>query len=73
MNASLDAPIRVIILDSHTLVRAGLRFIVDSQPGMKVVSEAGEANEALEIVACNKPDIILDKLDLIGSISLEII
>jgi two-component system response regulator NreC len=72
MNASLDEPIRVVILDSHALVRAGLRLIVDSHPSMKVVGEAGEANEELEIVSRQKPDIILLKLDPIGSIGLEI-
>jgi len=73
MNASLDALIRVVIIDSHTLVRTGLRLIVDSHPGMKVVGEAGEANKGLEIVDCQKPDIILIKIDPTGSIGLEII
>ncbi len=73
MNASLDGPIRIVIIDSHTLVRAGLRLIVDSRTDMKIVGEAGEAIEALEIVACQKPDIILLKVDPNGSIGLEII
>ena len=73
MNASFDDLIRVVILDSHTLVRAGLRLIVDSQPGIKVVGEAGETNEALEIVTSQKPDIILLKVDPIGEIGLDIV
>jgi two-component system, NarL family, nitrate/nitrite response regulator NarL len=73
MNASLSGPIRIVILDSHTLVRTGLRLIVDSQPDMKVVGEAGETIEAIEIVTCQKPDIILLKLDPNGSLGLEII
>ena len=73
MNDSPDSPIRIVILDSHTLVRAGLRLIVESQPGLKVVGEAGEATEGLEIIACQKPDIILLKIDPVGSIGLEII
>jgi len=73
MSDTTDDPIRIVILDSHTLVRAGLRLIVDSHPGMKVVGEAGEATEGLEIVACQKPDIILLKLNPTGNIGLEII
>ena len=73
MKASPDEPIRIVIIDSHTLVRAGLRLIVDKHRGMKMVGEAGEAKEGLEIVASQKPDIILLKLDPFRSIGLEII
>ena len=73
MNVSFDKPISIVILDSHALVRAGLRLIVESYPGMKVVGEAGEANEGLEIVANQNPDIILLKLDPVGNFGLEII
>jgi DNA-binding NarL/FixJ family response regulator len=73
MKASSDKPIRIVIIDSHTLVRAGLRLIVERQPGMKVVGEAVDAKEGLEIVAGQKPDIILLKLDPVRSIGLEII
>lgn len=73
MNTSSDGAIRIVIIDRHTLVRTGLRLIVDSQPGMKVVGEAGDANEAMEIVTRQKPDIILLKLDPTGDISVEII
>jgi len=73
MKASSDETIRIVIIDSHTLVRAGLRLIVDRHPDMKVVGEAGEANEGLEIVALQKPDIILLILDPLRSIGLEII
>jgi DNA-binding NarL/FixJ family response regulator len=73
MNTPLDELIRIAILDNQTLVRAGLRLIIESHPGLKVVGEAGEANEALEIVTYQKPDIILLKVDPIGTIGLEII
>lgn len=73
MNDSLDEPIRIVIIDSQTLVRTGLRLIVDSHTGMKVVGEARDANEGLEIVASLKPDVILLKIDPAGSIGLDII
>jgi len=73
MKASAEKPIRIVIIDSHTLVRTGLRLIIERQPGMKVVGEAGGAKEGLEIVLGQKPDIIVLKLDPSRSIGLEII
>ena len=48
-------------------------MIVDSHPGMKVVGEAGNPNEALEIATCQKPDIIVLKLDPAAKINTDII
>jgi DNA-binding NarL/FixJ family response regulator len=59
-------PIRIVILDSHTLFRAGVRRIIESQPGMEVVGEAGSLSESLEIITNLKPDIILVELNLTG-------
>lgn len=73
MKSSSAELIRIIIIDSHSLVRAGLRLILESKAGFKVVGEAGKASEALEIVAVKKPDIILLKLDPFSSIGLDII
>jgi two-component system, NarL family, nitrate/nitrite response regulator NarL len=65
--------IRIVIIDSHTLVRTGLRLILENQPGFKVVGEASKASEALEDVAAQKPDIVLLILDPLSSIGVEII
>lgn len=73
MKDGSDKPIRIVIIDSHTLVRTGLRFIVEGSPVLKVVGEARNANEATDIVASQKPDIILLKLDPFNSIGVEII
>jgi two-component system nitrate/nitrite response regulator NarL len=73
MKTSSEKTIRIVIIDSHTLVRIGLRLIIEKHVGLKVVGEAGKASEGLEIVASKKPDIILLKLDPSGSIGLEII
>jgi two-component system nitrate/nitrite response regulator NarL len=73
MDAFADGNIRIVILDSQTLVRTSLRLIVDRHVGMKVVGEAGDTGEGLEIVASLKPDIILLKTNPAGSIGLDII
>ena len=57
-------PVRIVILDSHTLFRAGLRYILNDQAGMQVVGEAGSLSEGLELVTSLKPDIILVELNL---------
>jgi two-component system, NarL family, nitrate/nitrite response regulator NarL len=55
-------PIYVLIADDHLVVRAGLRMLIDSQPTMKVVGEAGTKEEVLTLASREQPDIIL--LDL---------
>src|SRR4030067_1229155 len=57
-------PIRIVILDNHALVRAGIRLLIESQPGMEIVGEAGNLSESIEIIINNTPDIILLELNL---------
>jgi two-component system nitrate/nitrite response regulator NarL len=66
MPDSAKHSIRIVILDSQTLFRAGLRRIIESQPGMAVVGEAGSSAESLELIPTLKPDIILVDLNLSG-------
>ncbi|SCD97239.1 Response regulator receiver domain-containing protein, partial [Streptomyces sp. SolWspMP-sol7th] len=42
------APIRVLLADDHALVRRGLRLILDAEPDLTVVAEAGDGAEAVE-------------------------
>jgi two-component system nitrate/nitrite response regulator NarL len=73
MKSSSPEQIRIVIVNSHTLIRAGLRLLLESHPELKVVGEAGKTSEAVEIVLSLKPDIILLKLDPFSSIDLDII
>lgn len=50
-------PIRVEIADDHTLLRQGLRRILESRPGMIVVAEAGSGLEAVEMARIHEPDV----------------
>ena len=56
--------IRILLIDDHVVVRAGLRMLIESQPGLKVVSEAGDRASAIAAVRSEQPDIILLDLHL---------
>ncbi|GAB3395300.1 response regulator [Amycolatopsis echigonensis] len=49
----------VLICDDQELVRVGLRMIVDSQPDLEVVAEAGDGAEAVELARAQRPDLVL--------------
>ena len=66
-----SSPIRVILIDDHTIVRAGLRMLLGNAPNLKVVGEAGNRADALALAASQQTDIILLDLDIEGESSLD--
>ncbi len=52
-------PIRILLVDDHTIVRKGLRALLGQQPGMVVVGEAGDGEEAVARAEALQPDVIL--------------
>lgn len=65
--------VRIMLVDDHTVVRAGLRMLIESRPGLQVVGEAATTDEALTVAAQSQPDIILLDLDLGGDSGLDIL
>jgi len=59
-------PIRVVIVDDHALLREGTRWILQQEPSIDVVGEAGRGDEAVELVGRLKPDVVLLDLRLPG-------
>ena len=56
--------IRIVMMDDHVLVRAGLRMILEKQPDMEVVGEADEGESGLQLIRQLKPDIALVDLHM---------
>jgi len=56
-------PVTVLIADDHAVVREGLRTLIGSEDGLKVVGEAGDGVEAVIMARSLKPDVIL--MDLV--------
>jgi DNA-binding NarL/FixJ family response regulator len=54
-------------------VLAGLRMLIESQPGLAVIGEASNAEQALAVVARERPEIVLLDLDLAGRSGLDLI
>ncbi|MBP9902490.1 MAG: response regulator transcription factor [Verrucomicrobiota bacterium] len=64
-------PIRVILADDHTLVRAGIRALLEKLPKVEVVGEAGDGRAVLELVRLHRPDVVLLDITMPGLNGLE--
>lgn len=51
--------VSVVLAEDHALVRAGIRGLVEQMPGVRVVGEAADGREAIDVVAATNPDIVL--------------
>ena len=51
--------LRILVVDDHALVRAGLRRLIEEIDGVEVIGEASDANEALELVESSRPELIM--------------
>jgi two-component system, NarL family, response regulator NreC len=65
------ADIKVVLADDHGVVRQGLKLIVEGQPGMRVVAEAGDVEETLRMTRAHRPRILVLDMNMPGGDSLE--
>lgn len=56
--------LRIVIVDDHSVVRRGVRALLESQPGWEVVAEAQTGREAVDVVKRLQPDIVVIDLSL---------
>jgi two-component system response regulator NreC len=52
-------PIRIILADDHTVMRSGLRLLLERQPNLEVVGEASDGKQAVDLAAAQKPDVVI--------------
>ena len=51
--------IRILLADDHTVMRSGLRLLLERQPNFQVVGEAADGRQAVELAASEKPDVVV--------------
>jgi DNA-binding NarL/FixJ family response regulator len=64
---------RFLIIDDHPLFRAGLKQLINQEKGFTVIAEAGDAEEALDLVSQEVPDFAIVDISLKGMNGLELI
>lgn len=66
-------PIRILLVDDHAVVRAGIRMLIECRPGFEVVGDVSKGQDALDILGREHVDIILLDLDLDGENGLDLL
>lgn len=64
---------RVLIVDDHPLVRTGFAQLISDEVDLEVCGEAADETEALQLVAANRPDLVIVDLSLAGGSGLNLI
>jgi two-component system response regulator NreC len=67
------SPLRIALSDDHAVVRAGLRLLLEAQPGWTVVAESGDAESAARDVRIHHPDVLVLDLIMPGRSSLDVL
>jgi two-component system response regulator NreC len=68
-----ESPLRIVIADDHSVVRRGLRQVLDQEPGLEVVAEAEDIEGARRYTRGHKPDVLVLDLNMPGGSTLEAI
>ena len=66
-----DGAIRVLIVDDHAVIRSGLHMLLDAEPDMEVVGEAGNVKDAVFEARAKGPDIVLMDVVMPGQSGIE--
>jgi DNA-binding NarL/FixJ family response regulator len=67
----MSEPIRVVLVDDQQMVRAGFRMVIDSQPDLTVVGEAGDGGSAVELLRRTPADVVLMDVRMPGTDGIE--
>lgn len=67
----LHSPIKVLVADDHTVVREGIRHVLEGEPGFMIVAEAATAAEAVRLAEAKQPDVVLLDITMPGESGLQ--
>jgi DNA-binding NarL/FixJ family response regulator len=70
---SAESPIRVLVVDDHTMVRDGIAALLERQSDMEMVGEASSGAEAIEMFRAHRPDVTLMDVQMPGVDGIEAI
>lgn len=56
--------ISIVLVDDHKVVRQGIKSLLDTEPGFKVVADTDDGQEALKLITDLKPDILITDLKM---------
>lgn len=62
----MPGPLSIILADDHSLVRAGIRTLLEKLPGVKILAESGDGRETLALVHQHDPDIVIMDITMPG-------
>jgi two-component system, NarL family, response regulator NreC len=65
--------IRIVLADDHVVVRSALRMLLDAEPGIEVVAEAGNVDDAIRYLRGHRPEVLILDLNMPGRSSLDAI
>ena len=71
--AAMSETTTVVIADDHAVVRSGLRLLLDAEPGLEVVAEAGDVPTAIRMAKAHRPRVLVLDLNMPGGSSLDAI
>ncbi len=63
--------VTVVLADDHVVVRKGLRLLVEAEPGLRVVAEAGTVPDAVRMARAHRPTVLILDLNMPGGSSLD--
>lgn len=63
--------IRIVLADDHAVVRSALRMLLDAEPGLEVVAEAGDVEGAIRYLRGHRPEVLILDLNMPGRASLD--
>ncbi|HET9464818.1 MAG TPA: response regulator transcription factor, partial [Gemmatimonadales bacterium] len=68
----MNPAIKVLVADDHTIVRTGIRHVLESEAGFEVVGEAGTGAEAVALAAKLRPDVVVLDISMPGESGLQV-